>query len=150
MDKTATPRHERDVEEVPRPKYRLTERFWPYVELKDEPDEEELVSIDPDLRTALFGDPDLAFSITLVFPAFKGEEYIRAVSIARGAAEYREMGTGQMLRHRARYFPSDVIKLRELFSIVGQFDECDVLVDDRPVPYARELWLPLMWFLISR
>jgi hypothetical protein len=23
-----------------------------------------------------------------------------------------------------------------------------VLIDDRPVPYARELWLPLIWFLI--
>jgi hypothetical protein len=25
-----------------------------------------------------------------------------------------------------------------------------VLVDDRPIPYARELWLPLIWFLIPR
>jgi hypothetical protein len=24
-----------------------------------------------------------------------------------------------------------------------------VLIDDRPLPYARELWLPLVWFLIS-
>jgi hypothetical protein len=31
---------------------------------------------------------------------------------------------------------------------VGRFDSTDVLVDDRPIPYARELWLPLMWFLI--
>jgi hypothetical protein len=23
-----------------------------------------------------------------------------------------------------------------------------VLIDDRPLPYARELWLPLVWFLI--
>jgi len=21
-----------------------------------------------------------------------------------------------------------------------------VLIDDRPVPYTRELWLPLLWF----
>jgi hypothetical protein len=27
-------------------------------------------------------------------------------------------------------------------------DATDVLIDDRPVPYTRELWLPLMWFLI--
>jgi hypothetical protein len=25
-----------------------------------------------------------------------------------------------------------------------------VLIDDRPVPYARELWLPLVWFLLPR
>jgi hypothetical protein len=27
-------------------------------------------------------------------------------------------------------------------------DGVEVLIDDRPVPYARELWLPLFWFLI--
>jgi len=25
-----------------------------------------------------------------------------------------------------------------------------VLIDDRPMPYARELWLPLLYFLIYR
>jgi hypothetical protein len=25
-----------------------------------------------------------------------------------------------------------------------------VLIDDRPVPYARTLWLPLFWFLLFR
>ena len=25
---------------------------------------------------------------------------------------------------------------------------CEVLIDDRPIPYARELWLPLVWFLL--
>ena len=34
--------------------------------------------------------------------------------------------------------------------IVGRSDATDVLIDDRPVPYARELWLPLVWFLIPR
>ena len=35
------------------------------------------------------------------------------------------------------------MKLRDLFEIVGRSDATEVLVDDRPVPYARELWLPL-------
>ena len=35
-------------------------------------------------------------------------------------------------------------QLRDLFEIVGRFDATDVLIDDRPVPYARELWLPLL------
>ena len=46
--------------------------------------------------------------------------------------------------------PGDALKLRDLFQIVGGFDATDVLIDDRPVPYARELWLPLVWFLIPR
>ena len=44
--------------------------------------------------------------------------------------------------------PQDALKLRDLFDLVGRFDATEVLVDDRPVPYARELWLPLIWFLI--
>ena len=44
---------------------------------------------------------------------------------------------------------ADALRLRTLFEIVGRLDACDVLIDDRPLPYARELWLPLMWFLIS-
>ena len=34
--------------------------------------------------------------------------------------------------------------------VVGRLDATEVLIDDRPVPYARELWLPLIWFLIPR
>jgi len=70
------------------------------------------------------------------------------VEMAKKAVEYRELGSGAALRHRARFYPSDAIALRDLFDIVGRFDATDVLIDDRPVPYARELWLPLIWFLI--
>jgi hypothetical protein len=35
-----------------------------------------------------------------------------------------------------------------LYDLVASVPESEVLVDDRPVPYARELWLPLVWFLI--
>jgi hypothetical protein len=70
--------------------------------------------------------------------------------MARASAEYRESGTGETLRHRARFWPTDAVRLRDLFEIVGRVPECEVLIDDRPVPYARELWLPLVWFLIPR
>jgi hypothetical protein len=33
---------------------------------------------------------------------------------------------------------------------VGRFPMSEVLIDDRPVPYARELWLPLLWYLLPR
>jgi hypothetical protein len=86
--------------------------------------------------------------VSLEFPTFEGAEYTRALELAHASSEYREIRTGSSLRHRARFYPQDVAKLRDLFEIVGRLDSCDVLVDDRPVPYARELWLPLLWFLI--
>jgi hypothetical protein len=132
------------------PRYRPVERFWPYRELSEQPDEQELASLDPDLRDALFGPGDRPFSITLVFPRFDGPDYARAVDLAKGAAEYREVGEGDRFRSRARFLPSDVLRLRDLYELVGVVHGTEVLVDDRPLPFARELWLPLVWYLIPR
>ena len=131
------------------PEYRPLERFWPYLDLPEQPTDEELASLDPALAEALFGTPRRPFSISLDFPPFEGPEYARALDLARASAEYLEIGAGASRRHRARFYPQDAIKLRTLFEIVGRMDACEVLIDDRPLPYARELWLPLMWLLIS-
>jgi hypothetical protein len=133
---------------VPVPDYRPIERFWPYVDLPEAPTDEELAALDPELSEALFGTPKRPFSVSLDFPVFAGDDYPRAVQLARSSAEYREIGAGDRLRHRARYYPKDAAALRDLFHIVGRLDATEVLIDDKPVPYARELWLPLVWFLI--
>jgi hypothetical protein len=131
------------------PEYRPLERFWPYLDVAEQPSDEELANLDPALAEALFGKPTLPFSVSLEFPPFDGPDYARAVELARASSEYRELGSGPTRRHRARFYPQHALQLRTLFEIVGRFDACDVLIDDRPLPYARELWLPLMWFLIS-
>lgn len=130
------------------PEYRPIERFWPYVDLPEQPTDAELAALSPELSEALFGTAKLPFSVSLEFPPFDGPEYPRALEMARASSEYREFGSGASLRHRARFYPERVRELRDLFAVVGPFDACEVLIDDRPLPYARELWLPLMWFLI--
>jgi hypothetical protein len=132
------------------PKYRPLERFWPYADLPEVPTEEELAALDPDLHEALFGARPRPFSITLVFPAIDTPEFGRALELARASAEFRETGSGDARRYRARFWTSDAARLRDLFQIVGRFDATEVLIDDRPVPYARELWLPLVWFLLPQ
>ena len=95
----------------------------------------------------LFGTPPLPFSVTMEFPAFGGPTSpVR--SRWRGIGGYRKLGEGDRVRHRARFYPRDASRCASSSSIVGRFDGTEVLVDDRPVPYARELWLPLIWFLI--
>jgi hypothetical protein len=148
MDNDAKPHAPGGGADVPH--YRPRERFWPYVDLPEQLTDEELVSLDPDLHAELYGAPPRPFSVTLVFPVLDTPEYPRAVELARGSAEYRETGTGENFRHRARFWPSDALRLRDLFELIGRYHACEVLVDDRPVPYARELWLPLLWFLIPR
>jgi hypothetical protein len=132
------------------PKYRPLERFWPYANLSEVPTEEELTALDPDLHEALFGARPRPFSITLVFPDIDSPDFSRALELARASAEFREIGSGAARRYRARFWSSDAVRLRELFQIVGPSDATEVLIDDRPVPYARELWLPLVWFLLPR
>jgi hypothetical protein len=132
------------------PRYRPRERFWPYADLPEQLTDQEIAALDPDLHAELFGTPPRPLSITVVFPVLESADYPRAVELAKASAEYRETGSGSTFRHRARFWPADAVKLRDLFEIVGGFDQTEVLVDDRPVPYARELWLPLIWFLIPR
>jgi hypothetical protein len=132
------------------PATRPRERFWPYAELPEEPTAEELAALDPDLHAALFGRPPGPFSITLVFPPFDAADYDDALKMARASREYREVVTPDGPRHRATFFSSDATALRDLFGVVGRYDACEVLVDGRPVPHARELWLPLVWFLLPR
>jgi hypothetical protein len=132
------------------PKFRPLERFWPYAELPEQPSDEELAALDPDLHEALFGSTGRPFSITLVFPMLNVPQFERALELARGAAEFRETGVGEAHRCRARFLSADAARLRDVFQIVGVSDATEVLIDDRPVPYARELWLPLVWFLLPR
>lgn len=133
-----------------RPEHRPLERFWPYAELPEQPTDEELAQLHPELRQALFGAPALPFSISLDFPRFEAEAYTRALELARASDEYLEVTREGVLRHRARFFPGDrPLQLRDLYEIVAKVEGTEVLIDDQPLPYARELWLPLVWFLIK-
>jgi hypothetical protein len=130
------------------PKSRPLERFWPYADLPEQPTDGELAALDPDLHEALFGAQARPFSISIVFPALDVPDFARAVELAKHSAEFRETGRGASHRYRARFWSSEAAQLRDLFQIVGGADATEVLIDDRPVPFARELWLPLIWFLI--
>jgi hypothetical protein len=121
--------------------------FWPYPDLAPQPTDEELAALDPDLRSVLFNTPRTPLSITLVFPRFDGPDYEKAVTIARASREYRETGEAAAFRHQARFLSKDASSIRDLWDLIGTLDAAEVLLDDRRVPYARELWLPLLWFL---
>ncbi len=145
---SSSPRPDRVLPDVPT--HRPLERFWPYAELSEQPTEAELAALQPELREVLFGTPALPFSITIVF-ADKADASLmtRAASKAAAADDYVVLGDGDAKRHRARFIPGDrPERLRDLYEVVGNWPETEVLIDNQAVPYARELWLPLVWFLI--
>lgn len=132
------------------PTHQPLERFWPYADLPEQPTDEELAAIHPELRRALFGAEAIPFSITLGFPPFAGEGFTRALELARASDEFQEVRVNGDVRYRARFFPGDApLRLRDLYEAIADVPNVEVLIDDRPLPYARELWLPLVWCLIK-
>ena len=131
------------------PVHRPLDRFWPYADLSEQPSEQELAALHPELREAIFGASSLPFSVTLSFPKFEGEAYSVALERSAAADERKDVGTGPTFRHLATFFPGErPLRLRDLYEVVGGVPGCEVLIDGKPAPYARELWLPLIWFLI--
>lgn len=132
-----------------RPDSRPLERFWPYTDLPEQPSDEELAKVQPELREALFGPLNLPFSVSLLFPDFEGDACDRAVGLAKASDEYAESESDGRRWHRARFFTADrPMRLRDLYLLVAGVPGNEVLINDRRVPYARELWLPLIWLLI--
>jgi len=133
------------------PPFRPGDRLWPYGRLAEEPPEEELARLDPDLQAALYENPPVRpFSCTVIFAPFEGPLYQQAVDLARASSDYLETGTDSSLRHRARFTSAQVEALHGLWALIEANTSTEVLVDDRPLPYARELWLPLLWYLLPR
>ncbi|HLA78055.1 MAG TPA: hypothetical protein VJU18_10795 [Vicinamibacteria bacterium] len=89
------------------------------------------------------------FRMGVVFDAFEAAEYQPALALARRSPEYREEAIGSACTHRALFDTQAAGTLRELFRLVGDRPGTEVLVDGKPVPYARELWLPLFWLFVG-
>lgn len=138
------------------PTHRPLDRFWPYADLPEQPSDAELAALHPELREAIFGASTLPFSITISFPRFEGENYAKALELAATADEFRDVGApgapgenAATFRHLATFVPSErPVRIRDLYDLVGDQPATEVLIDGKPVPFARELWLPLVWFLI--
>ena len=86
------------------------------------------------------------FKITLVFGYKISPEYARAVDLAKRNPAYTKEGTGEWVRHSATFAPGQADELFALFNLVHEWETTEVLVNHKRIPYAHQLWLPLMWF----
>jgi hypothetical protein len=116
-----------------------------------EREEENVSHLDPEMLEILY--PARApreFTLSVVFGPPSSDDssdrYQRAVALAERSKGYRVEGRDRWMRHSAVFGVDDVAKLHELFSLVGDFPSCEILVKGKKVPYARELWLPFFWF----
>jgi len=86
------------------------------------------------------------FKITLVFGYKTSPDYAEAVDLAKRNPAYTEEGSGEWIRHSATFSPAQVEDLFALFCLVHSWETTEVLVNHKRIPYAHQLWLPLMWF----
>jgi hypothetical protein len=89
------------------------------------------------------------FRIGVLFQAFSGAEYERAVALARLSPVYAEQASPDGTVHRAAFDAGAARTLHALFELVRGRPGTEVLVDEKRVPYAHELWLPLFWIFVG-
>jgi hypothetical protein len=68
------------------------------------------------------------------------------VKLAKKNPTYKEEGSREWTRHSSTYTPAEVDDLFELFNLIHEWDNVEVLVNHKKIPYGHQLWLPLMWF----
>jgi hypothetical protein len=86
------------------------------------------------------------FKVTIEFGQKISPNYEKAVDLAKRNPTYRKEGQGEWVRHQATYTPAEVEELFELFNLVHEWEDTEVLVNHKKIPYGHQLWLPLMWF----
>jgi hypothetical protein len=89
------------------------------------------------------------FRIGLRFLPFDNPNYERALAIARRSPVYGEEPGEPGPVHHAAFEPCAARDLRELYELVRGRPGSEVLVDGKKVPYAHELWLPLVWIFLG-
>ncbi|MEW6456150.1 MAG: hypothetical protein AB1410_05475 [Acidobacteriota bacterium] len=86
------------------------------------------------------------FKVTICFRKENSENFDRAVELARKSPTYYELGDGNLKKYYVSYTPREVEDLFELFNLIKDFKTLEVLIANKRIPYAVELWLFLMWF----
>ena len=61
----------------------------------------------------------------------------------------RGIGRWQEIEYHAAFEAKDARTLRDLFEIVKERPDLDVRIDGKRLPYAHELWLPLVWMFVG-
>jgi hypothetical protein len=89
------------------------------------------------------------FRVGVSFLAFDGPEYEQAVALARRSSVYRDEEGPDGRVHHAAFEAGEARSLRDLFDLVRERPGTEVLVDGKKVPYAHELWLPLVWIFVA-
>jgi hypothetical protein len=113
-------------------------------------EEADISSLSDEMAELLYpGRRPRPFRIGLRFERFDGPGLEPALALARKSPEFREtIGKGGPEYHAA-FGAGEARTLRDLFEIVKERPDLELRVDGKRLPYAHELWLPLMWMFVG-
>jgi hypothetical protein len=113
-------------------------------------EEAEIAQLSDEMAELLYpGRRPRPFRIGLEFESFGADGYERALALARQSPTYAERSGSRGVVHQAAFDVSAARTLRELFELVRGRPGTELLVDGKKVPYAHELWLPLVWIFLG-
>jgi hypothetical protein len=87
------------------------------------------------------------FRLGVQFEKFPGDNYVRAVEIARRAPDYRERMVGTTPVHEASFGVDQAEELRALFRFIEPVPGVTILVNGRKAPGGRNIWPLLLGIL---
>ncbi len=113
-----------------------------------------LETLPEELARALFPERDDGpFTITVTYPDL-GDDAADAATQIEGKASAHSIEEssveGQPARRSTTFTLRQLEEFHELYHLVERAvgaDRLEVLLNDRPIPLTRELWLPLIWEL---
>jgi hypothetical protein len=112
-------------------------------------EEKDISSLSDEMAELLYpGRRPRPFRIGLRFDRFDGPGLAPALALARKSPEFRE-STSRGPEYHAAFDAGDARTLRDLFEIVKERPDLEVRVDGKRLPYAHELWLPLVWMFVG-
>jgi hypothetical protein len=113
-------------------------------------EEADISSLSDEMAELLYpGRRPRPFRIGLRFDRFEGPGLEPALALARRSPAFREAIGREGPEYHAAFGVSQARTLRDLFEIVKERPDLDVLVDGKRLPYAHELWLPLVWMFVG-
>ncbi len=108
--------------------------------------EERSQEIKDKLEEILYPKKTPAFKITFIFKTHLSEKYKKAVELAKKNPTYREEECASGLKHYVTYTPEQVEEMFQLFNLIHDFEDLEILINHKKLPYAHQLWIPLVWF----
>jgi hypothetical protein len=113
-------------------------------------EEADISSLSDEMAELLYpGRRPRPFRVGLRFDRFDGPGLAPALELARKSSEFREAQGSSGIEYHAAFEAKDARTLRDLFEIVKERPDLDVRIDGKRLPYAHELWLPLVWMFVG-